>query len=1586
MLKYYQLPIKIISMITLAAFIVTQCGLSYAYSGSSASKIRQTNPAQSETVNSEIASAIGAPVVDKTDGIATTGASSREAGASASGQGDVSILSRKREELEKILSARRNLDDYELSYALREELKAQERLFANTLLSIPMDDKGEYVIQWQMPSAEALQKNVSILRALKFNQRRKIREALSEEFLGNLDANLRVAAEGVETVKVRTLERITTGNKEWKRISSGNIEAGRAYAQFIRWVLWKKGFHDPKYNNTFDSYNIDDDFGINLFNEGPLVNLTAYVKALVREKMRREKGSKDNQAKVDKGLVLLETERALNLIAVWFQENYQDTTYGVNLLALYVGLPLKDRKIYLEAVAAPATGIASAIGANIHSNNEIYLDKLQAALDECVEPVQARLRQSGVNCAIKPIIVGSAYALSDDQNTVDANKIGDIDIWLEIDNKDVGSAAAREYATELTARLQGVVSGSVVLGPRFDSHSNAISERVTIYGFFTDQTKGLPVNIGVADDIASRLAAGTISTSKSYLENAGDDSDIIRDFWARKFITAWLSAERFAGNTDTHRRMRQFYLDNFQNPEMVAQEIIDSGRAAAAGEADAGGDIQEIAKEIERTLAELNPGRSRGYKTEAGIFLPSNLTDVAEMLSDEKVLGNPQGKKLLVLGSGDGGVAILARKMGFDVTAVEYDGELFNIAYDAELEIFGSRAIKWLNEDFMALDFSDYDVFYYFSDGSNDHGLLELKLEKEMKLCSVLIVYSQIGNLLSDFDEPMLVQVKMWDFPSEAGDIKWLSYAYVKSEEAPKDSRTNAAGSESEDRQEFRENGDGSNFGESAPAAGGAAGQARAGQPQADVARGEFEQQIARLEQLSSDKKSNYNELLAILPGINFNGLHLNESLARRILSFKGVKITGIVRNIHLVLTIKGRPFNASQATMMAVSSSYFLDKLKYFISKDGRLPELSEPVTKTNRNYIIWRYRYIRHLTKNQIVQLAEILLESKENIDRFKRIVEEETSKDKKVLAGLLRLDSPPEGNSLQAFKAGQLLYSLDETVRKEIVGLYYKWYGFVLSGYTDEREDEALRIFIVVCIRHNIYWYWIRGEKRQGSFLAHLNTSLKYIDKMLWLNSIPQEIRPVVLAILRFTREFTQEHNREPVQEETKKALLDRGFDEEEITQGLSYKLSLSLDYSEEEKMALGDLLGGEEQGYSGVESDDASAAGGAAATGADGEKTENILPQPIAPQADQAKVQGNGSEELQKFINMFSGYGIHHNYVVIPKETFVEVRISDEGPGIPEDDLSKIFQTGFSIVHDEIKKRKGIIEVVSKTRDSKPYLLYETTSNFHVEEFSGDIIDSNHGTVFVIRLPRKARARLWTKESIVDWLKNPPLVMQNGRNRSNSMDWRNAGYKAFVAATTRLFKKWRAALLSAGINPINSHGQPIQNTNRPPKVNIDPEGADSSYSPQYVLELVGQYDDIAEALSPEFRFELQEAASAAIDPGQKSQEEEAADKVKRAAAIEALQDLIKQVSDKAVRGNMASVELIDHIQSINILKQRCFDLGVNRRHSIIIDADTIIRIIEGEISQRPTSNAPAIGANGPEYVVIETNKGEDVKTAL
>ncbi|OIO80159.1 MAG: hypothetical protein AUJ89_03660, partial [Candidatus Omnitrophica bacterium CG1_02_43_210] len=371
-------------------------------------------------------------------------------------------------------------------------------------------------------------------------------------------------------------------------------------------------------------------------------------------------------------------------------------------------------------------------------------------------------------------------------------------------------------------------------------------------------------------------------------------------------------------------------------------------------------------------------------------------------------------------------------------------------------------------------------------------------------------------------------------------------------------------------------------------------------------------------------------------------------------------------------------------------------------------------------------------------------------------------------------------------------------------------------------------------------------------------------------------------------------------------------------------------------------------------------------------------------------------GSESEDLQEFISMFSGYGINQNYVVIPRETFVEARISDKGPGIPNYSLDKIFQRGFSamqnlsldfaIVRDEVKKRKGIIEVVSKTEGNKPYLLYETTSNFHVEEFSGDIIDSNHGTVFVIRLPRKARARLWTKESIVDWLKNPPLVMQNGRNRSNSMDWRNAGYKAFVAATTRLFKKWRAALLSAGINPINSHGQPIQNTNRPPKVNIDPEGADSSYSPQYVLELVGQYDDIAEALSPEFRFELQEAASAAIDPGQKSQEEEAADKVKRAAAIEALQDLIKQVSDKAVRGNMASVELIDHIQSINILKQRCFDLGVNRRHSIIIDADTIIRIIEGEISQRPTSNAPAIGANGPEYVVIETNKGEDVKTAL
>ena len=241
-------------------------------------------------------------------------------------------LAAKRRQLLEILRAKREVGDTEreLSVALKKELNAQEIFFENTVMTVNVANKYTLVnIERWMPTAEDISKK---------------------------DA----------TTLVKTIV-------DGRVVSSGPVNARVAYAQFIRWILWEKGFHGEDKNISFDTYQIDDGFGTHVFREGPLVNLTAYLKAIIRKKLQKEN-------KTSKGGILLETERALELIGQWWLENLQGTDYGVGLLALYVGLPARDRNDYIEVwdkehqmpllvEETPATGTArgkseaSAIGA-----------------------------------------------------------------------------------------------------------------------------------------------------------------------------------------------------------------------------------------------------------------------------------------------------------------------------------------------------------------------------------------------------------------------------------------------------------------------------------------------------------------------------------------------------------------------------------------------------------------------------------------------------------------------------------------------------------------------------------------------------------------------------------------------------------------------------------------------------------------------------------------------------------------------------------------------------------------------------------------------------------------------------------------------------------------------------------------------------------------------------------------------------------------------------------------------------------------------------------------------------------------------
>lgn len=194
---------------------------------------------------------------------------------------------------------------------------------------------------------------------------------------------------------------------------------------------------------------------------------------------------------------------------------------------------------------------------------------------------------------------------------------------------------------------------------------------------------------------------------------------------------------------------------------------------------------RQMALDIEEVLEDLNPVRIMNLKTEVGIFAPSDLPEVAEML--EWVQDRyPDHESYLSVGSGDGGDAILAARMGFDVTAVEYDTGLMDIAQQAELRISGideDKEIRWIEDDFFEadLDWDKIDVVFYYDRSSKAGKKIFETLKDRMRPGSILVVYRQAliapMNLKKAFN---FKPVRKWDFGSVFEGHSWESFIYRK--------------------------------------------------------------------------------------------------------------------------------------------------------------------------------------------------------------------------------------------------------------------------------------------------------------------------------------------------------------------------------------------------------------------------------------------------------------------------------------------------------------------------------------------------------------------------------------------------------------------------------------------------------------------------------------------------------------------------------------------------------------------------------------------------------------------------------------
>jgi len=122
-----------------------------------------------------------------------------------------------------------------------------------------------------------------------------------------------------------------------------------------------------------------------------------------------------------------------------------------------------------------------------------------------------------------------------------------------------------------------------------------------------------------------------------------------------------------------------------------------------------------------------------------GLFYPTWLD---ELLPALQAAVRP-GARFLDLGSGDGRVVFMAAAMGAQATGIEFNRELHRLAGEARgrlgdiLDI--DRAVL-KRGDFFKEDFSGYDVFFYFGDGSSAEQALLAKLRREMRPDAILIL------------------------------------------------------------------------------------------------------------------------------------------------------------------------------------------------------------------------------------------------------------------------------------------------------------------------------------------------------------------------------------------------------------------------------------------------------------------------------------------------------------------------------------------------------------------------------------------------------------------------------------------------------------------------------------------------------------------------------------------------------------------------------------------------------------------------------------------------------------------------------
>ena len=120
-------------------------------------------------------------------------------------------------------------------------------------------------------------------------------------------------------------------------------------------------------------------------------------------------------------------------------------------------------------------------------------------------------------------------------------------------------------------------------------------------------------------------------------------------------------------------------------------------------------------------------------------------------------------------------------------------------------------------------------------------------------------------------------------------------------------------------------------------------------------------------------------------------------------------------------------------------------------------------------------------------------------------KRVLEEKTR-----LSTLLKVKIPSEDDYKEA---GLLLFSCDKEIRIKVRDWLVEIHSYRTYRYKDdEKKSLAFELLLDVSTRYNVYRNLLADDLRHPSYIAYLESYLKFIDIILYYRNQPESLRQI------------------------------------------------------------------------------------------------------------------------------------------------------------------------------------------------------------------------------------------------------------------------------------------------------------------------------------------------------------------------------------------------------------------------------------------------------------------------------------------